>query len=239
MKKRSFIKSLALAILATFSSFVTAATERVEGGKDLPKVLIIGDSISIGYTPFVKRMLEKEATVAHNKGNAQHTGTGLKNIDDWLGDTQWKVIHFNWGLHDLCYRGPNSQKNAGRDKVNGTLTCSPEQYEKNLDLLVQRLEKTGASLIWASTTIVPEGEEGRIAGDDKKYNEIAARVMIKHGVVINDLNAATASFSPDLFLKPGNVHFKPTGYEKLGLQVSESILRALKAPVNADAVPKP
>ncbi len=43
----------------------------------LPKVLIIGDSISMAITPHVARQLDGMATVLHNKGNAQHTGTGL------------------------------------------------------------------------------------------------------------------------------------------------------------------
>jgi len=42
----------------------------------LPKVLIIGDSISIGYAPYVTQMMKLDAVVKHNQGNAQHTGTG-------------------------------------------------------------------------------------------------------------------------------------------------------------------
>ena len=55
-------------------------------GQELPNVLIIGDSISIGYTPFVKEALEGKANVVHNEGNAQHTGTGLIKLEEWLGD---------------------------------------------------------------------------------------------------------------------------------------------------------
>jgi hypothetical protein len=48
------------------------------------KILIIGDSISLGYTPFVKKMLEDKAIVSHNKGNAQDSGYGLENIESWI-----------------------------------------------------------------------------------------------------------------------------------------------------------
>src|SRR5690606_3837208 len=82
------------------------------------KVLIIGDSISIGYFPFVKDALKEEAYVVHNPGNSQHTGTGLQRLDEWLGTTKWDVIHFNWGLWDLCYRNPRSEDAGKRDKVN-------------------------------------------------------------------------------------------------------------------------
>ena len=219
MNRSTFLTTLAATALASF----LPASAAEPAPKDLPKVLIIGDSISIGYTPYVKRQLKDEATVSRNPGNAAHTGTGLEKIDAWLGDTRWDVIHFNWGLHDLCYR-----KGDAKDKVNGTLTTTLEQYEKNLDQLVTRLKKTGATLVWASTTIVPEGEAGRIAGDDKKYNEVAARVMKKHGITINDLYALSTTIATDLFAHAGDVHYKPAGYQKLGTQVAESIRTALK-----------
>ena len=53
--------------------------------QDKTKILIIGDSFSIGYTPFVTENLKDIAFVSHNSGNAKHTGTGLANIEnmDW------------------------------------------------------------------------------------------------------------------------------------------------------------
>ena len=194
---------------------------------ELPKVLIIGDSISIGYTPHVVAALKGKAIVKHHKGNAQHTGTGLKKLDGWVGDTKWDVIHFNWGLWDLCYRHPESKVQGRRDKVRGTLTTSLDQYEKNLDRLAARLKKTGAKLIWANTTTVPEGEAGRKVGDDTKYNEAAARVMKKHDIVINDLNTLTDSFPAELFTAPGNVHFTTDGSKKIGSTVAGKILEVL------------
>jgi lysophospholipase L1-like esterase len=225
MKQRRFLRSI---LAATFATLAPAAAAEPASG-ELPKVLLIGDSISIGYTPFVKRQLKDVAVVSRNPGNAAHTGTGLEKIDAWLGDTRWDLIHFNWGLHDLCYRNPDAKEQGNRDKVNGTITFPVEQYEKNLDQLVTRLKKTGATLLWATTTVVPEGEAGRIAGDEKKYNEAAARVMKKHGVAINDLHALSATFGPELFVKAGDVHYKPAGYQKLGTQVAASIRTALKS----------
>lgn len=222
MKSFSFI----LALITTIFSSLVASAKPAES--DLPKVLIIGDSISLGYTPHVKEMLKGKALVTHNKGNAQHTGTGLAKIDSWLGDTKWDVIHFNWGLWDLCYRNPKAKTQGKRDKVNGKVTFTPEQYEKNLDQLVERLKKTGATLIWASTSVVPENEVGRNVGDDVKYNEVAAKVMKKHGVMINDIHALTKEFPPELFVGPGNVHYKKDGSQEIAEQVTEKIQQALK-----------
>lgn len=196
---------------------------------DEPQVLIIGDSISLGYTPFVIQAMESEARVVHHKGNAQHTGTGLQKIDKWLGDTQWDVIHFNWGLWDLCHRHPESKVQGRRDKVRGTLTTELSDYEHNLDQLTARLKKTGAQLIWANTTVVPDDEAGRKVGDDLLYNEAAMRVMKKYQVRINDLNQLSRSFPGDIFTQPGNVHFKPEGYRRLAAQVATLIRSALKS----------
>ena len=197
------------------------------GAKDLPKALLIGDSISIGYTPHVVAALKGKVEVIHHRGNAQHTGTGLKMLDRWVGKTQWDVIHFNWGLWDLCYRHPQSKSQGRRDKKRGTLTTSLEQYEKNLEQLASRLKKTKAKLIWAHTSTVPEGEDGRKVGDDDNYNEVAARVMKKHGIRINDLNSLTDDFPPELFVKPGDVHYKSEGSKKIGQAVAKEISQAL------------
>jgi hypothetical protein len=92
--------------------------------------------------------------------NCGDTRMGLKNLDAWLGTTRWDVIHFNWGLWDLCYRNPESKTQGNRDRVHGKISVPPDEYEKNLEQLVTRLKSTGASLFWASTTFVPAGEVG-------------------------------------------------------------------------------
>ena len=224
--------------LATVLAFLIPLSVQAQNStakQTLPKVLLIGDSISLSYTPHVVEMLKPIADVRHSKGNSQHTGTGLAKIDSWLGDEQWDVIHFNWGLWDLCYRNPESKTQGRRDKVKGAITTPLEEYEKNLDQLTARLAKTKAELIWAHTTVVPEGEAGRKVGDDQKYNAAAERVMKKHGVRINDLNKLTRTFKPDQFTAPGNVHFKEPGSETLAQQVSKEILAALKTRPNAKA----
>lgn len=202
--------------------------EKVETEAGLPDVLILGDSISIGYTPAVREGLDGKANVVRPKANCGDTPRGLAEIDKWLGDGKWDVIHFNWGLWDLCYRNPKSKQQGNRDKVNGTLSVPLPDYEQNLEQLVTRLKQTGATLIWASTTHVPEGEVGRKAGDEIRYNAVAAKVMKKHGVAINDLHATSAAFAPELFVAPGDVHYTKEGSAKLAEQVVTVISGALK-----------
>lgn len=96
----------------------------------IPNVLILGDSISIGYTLQVHDGLKGIANVIRRKANCGDTTSGLANIDKWLGDTKWNVIHFNWGLWDLCYRNPESKTQGNRDKANGKLSVPIHEYEK-------------------------------------------------------------------------------------------------------------
>ena len=72
------------------------------GAKDLPKALLVATPSPLA-TPRRRCRPEGKVQVIHHKGNAQHTGTGLKMLNSWVGETQWDVIHFNWGLWDLCY----------------------------------------------------------------------------------------------------------------------------------------
>lgn len=220
---QSFTAMRQILILVALAGFVRAAA-----AEDLPKALIIGDSISMGYTQPVTDALKGTAVVSRPKANCGSTVAGLANLDKWLQGGPWDVIHFNWGLHDLCYRNPESKTQGKRDKVNGKQAVPIAEYEKNLETLVKKLKETGAKLVFATTTVVPEGEAGRVVGDDDKYNAAALRVMARYGVEINDLHALSKTFGPELFVGPDNVHFKPEGSEKLAAQVADSIKAALK-----------
>ncbi len=184
------------------------------------KILIIGDSISIGYTGFVRDELEDLADVFHNPGNGKYTGYGLDNIVSWIGDEKWDIIQFNWGLWDLCYRHPDSKVQGNRDKINGTLTSTPEEYKKQLEAIVKIMRnKSDAKLIFVTTTYVPIAEEGRFTEDAIKYNEIAKPIMKVNGVKINDIYEV----SKEIHLKYGkgndDVHYSSEGYEALGQHI--------------------
>lgn len=183
----------------------------------LPRVLLIGDSISIGYTPFVRELLSGVANVHRIPENGGPTIRGVANIEKWLGDGKWDVIHFNFGLHDLrIMEGEKRQ-------------VPLEDYEKNLDVLTARMKKTGARLIFATTTPVPEGKVNppRLPADVVRYNEAAVRVMKKHGVMVNDLYAAILPRLGEL-QQPVNVHFKPEGSKFLAEKVADAIRGELK-----------
>lgn len=183
----------------------------------LPRVLLIGDSISVGYTLPVRGRLAGKANVHRIPVNGATTTNGLAHLDAWLGTNRWDVIHFNWGLHDLKIAPSGNH-----------FTPLPE-YERNLDRLVTRLQATGAALIWASTTPVPPGKLSppRKPGDDVEFNKAAARVMARHGVAVNDLYALAAPRVKEWQLR-ANVHFTAGGSDALAEAVAKAIARALE-----------
>ena len=167
----------------------------------------------------MRELLKGKANVHRIPTNGGPTTNGLKNIKAWLGDSKWDVIHFNWGLHDLKYIQEDPSKRADPKAPGSHPQVALADYEKNLAELVKTMQATGAKLIWCNTTHVPAGSDGRIEGDEVKYNEAAARVMTAAGVPTNDLRAHALA-KPDAQLPDGNVHYSPSGSRYLAEKVS-------------------
>ena len=199
--------------------------EKPEASDDaLPSVLMIGDSISQGYTWPVRDLMAGQFNVDRPRANCGDTRAGLEKLDEWLGDESWDLIHFNWGLHDICYRHPEAVTVYGnRDKLNGIISVPIDEYRVNLEQLVERLLATGSRLIWANTTFVPADEAGRYQGDDVKYNAVASEIMLRNNIPINDLHALTVTFGPEMFSGPGDVHYSDEGMQIIVKQVAECI----------------
>lgn len=190
------------------------AFAKIEDDPSLPRVLLLGDSISIGYTVPVREALAGKANVHRPAANCGPTIRGLEAIDQWLGDGKWDVIHFNWGLHDLKY-------------IDGEHQVPLADYEKNLTTLVERLKKTGAKLIWCSTTPVPEGvSPPRKDADVIAYNAVAAKIMKANDIPTDDLYQFALPKLKEI-QREANVHFTPEGSKVLAGQVAKSILGVL------------
>ncbi|MBC8870299.1 MAG: SGNH/GDSL hydrolase family protein [Planctomycetes bacterium] len=184
------------------------AWDFVQDDPNLPRVLLIGDSVSRGYTQSVRKALAGKANVHRAPANCGPTSLGLRKLDVWLGDGKWNVIHFNFGIHDR----------------NTPLA----DYSQRLEQLVERMKKTGAKLVWASTTPIPDDPaKKQTAASIIERNEAAAQLMQKHGVATDDLFTA---ITPHLetMQNPNDVHFNAAGYEFLGQQVGKAIEDTLK-----------
>ena len=184
---------------------------------ELPNVLLIGDSISMGYTKPVREKMKGIANVFRPATNCGPTTKGVAELDKWLGDRKWSVIHFNHGLHDLKYMGPNNENLADPKNSKAHQQVPPTEYAANLKKIAERLKKTGAIVIWCETTPVPEGAKGRVVGDSKKYNTIAAKVVQELGdIQTNPLWRLSIKGIPT---RPANVHYTAEGSDKLADQV--------------------
>lgn len=187
------------------------AWDFVQDDPMLPRVLLIGDSVSRGYTQQVRKALAGKVNVHRAPENCGPTANGLKKIEIWLGDGKWDLIHFNFGIHDRNTPIPD--------------------YLQRLESLVTRMKKTGAVLMWASATPIPDDPtKKQTAQSIVERNEAAAALMKKEGVWINDLFSA---ITPQLatMQNPNDVHFNAAGYEFLGGEVAKKISEALKQQV--------
>ncbi|MBL9083974.1 MAG: SGNH/GDSL hydrolase family protein [Planctomycetales bacterium] len=184
----------------------------------LPRVLLIGDSISIGYTLEVRKLLAGKANVHRIPVNGGATEVGLANIEAWLGKEKWDVIHFNFGLHDAKYASPTEQR------------ASREVYVKNLEMLAKRMQATGAKLVFATTTPVPDELDAtkptttstRRFDSIPERNKLAVEALTKMGVATDDLYAVVIPLQSQI-LRPNDVHFNPEGYTALAKAVAASI----------------
>ena len=195
----------------------------VEG---LPHVLIIGDSISIGYTLPTRALLKGKVNLHRIPTNGGPTIKGLSEIDKWLGSRKWDLIHFNWGLHDLKFMGKDGTNLVPKEE-GGIVQVPLPDYEKNLDLLVSRMKKSAKQLVWRNTTPIPAGSKARYVGDSVKYNQAAARVMEKHGVPTLDLYTPSKKNMKE-WMRVANVHYFPAGSQALAEIVANDITKRLK-----------
>lgn len=216
---------LAFATLCVCSLLTNCLVAERPGKAELPRVLIIGDSISMGYTPGVKQQLAGQAIVERIPENGRSTEYGLQKLDAWLGAGRWDVIHFNFGLHDLKYVNADGKNTK---PANGHPQVALDKYEANLRKLVERLKKTGAKLVFATTTPVPAGAASRVAGDERRYNDAARKVMAAEHIEVNDLH----EFAQPRLAKlqnPRDVHFTDAGSAALAVEVAQAIRNQLPA----------
>jgi len=207
----------------------------------LPNVLILGDSISIGYTLEVRALLKGQANVFRplspndlQAENCSGTTKGVEAIDRWLGACKWSVIHFNFGLHDLKHVAKPGD-DAATNNPNDPRQADLAQYRQNLAAMVRKLKSTGARLVFATTTPVAPDTRNPLREPDapSRYNAVALEIMSAQGIAVNDLYAFCLP-QLDRIQQPKNVHFTAAGYKALAQEVARVIAGELNAQPSAD-----
>lgn len=207
----------------TATSVRRLATEPIKDNPKLPRVLLIGDSIAMGYTLPLRELLKDQANVHFPIENCHTSRQILERLDTYLGDKPWDVINFNCGIHDLTLKDENGRSiKAGQQ---GKPWVPIEEYRENLAKIIGRLRKTGATLIWCSSTPVADIWPHRKPADIDRYNAVAKEVMQQHNIPITDLNAAVQRDGKPKY--DDGAHFSIEGCREMALDVAQPIAAAL------------
>lgn len=179
----------------------------------LPRVLLIGDSITGGYGPKVADALKGKASVARlTTSKSIGDPVLLAEVSLVLGQCRFDVVHFNNGLHGWGY--------------------SEEEYQKAFPDLVATIRKHApqAKLIWA--TITPMRQAGKldvIAENTKRVqsrNQIAEAIVAHEGIAGDDLYGLVKDH-PE-YWSPDGVHFNAQGVAAQAEQVTKKITECLE-----------
>jgi lysophospholipase L1-like esterase len=178
----------------------------------LPRVLLIGDSITGGYGPKVEEALKGKASVARlTTSKSIGDPVLLMEVALVLGQCRFDVVHFNNGLHGSGY--------------------SEEEYRQHFPELVATIRKHAAQakLIWATTTPVRQaGNLNVIAEDTKRVearNKIAEGIVAREKIAVNDLFGLVKGH-PEYWSADG-VHFNAQGTAAQAAQVVGRIAEVL------------
>ncbi len=189
----------------------------------MKKVILIGDSIRMGYQATVRQDLAGVADVVWPEMNGYDSRNVLAKVEEWAIEPQPDMVHLNCGLHDLK-----------RDRTVGGYQVSLEDYARNVEEILQRLtSQTKAKVMWATTTPVNDRWHrekkpfDRFEADVQAYNAKAVEICRRLGAQVDDLHAHTMQAGCDRYLSADGVHFTANGYELLGVQVAKFIQASL------------
>jgi hypothetical protein len=220
---------IAVILILGFSSLIRAQDQRVvrepiewldvwipnSNSTDLPRVLLIGDSITKAYYPNVADLLKDKAYVARlTTSKSVGDPALLEEVKLVLGEIHFDVIHFNNGMHGWGY-SEDEYKHAFPDFFAAIQAGAPD-----------------AKYVWASTTPVRAANNLSQLSDRtdrvRLRNQIAADVLTAHEITFDDLFTLVQDH-PEYY-KPDGVHFQPDGVAAEAQQVAKKIEDVLPAP---------
>jgi len=163
----------------------------------LKNVLVIGDSVSLGYTPVLTKLMEKTALVQHapwgGDGGAEETAYGLQCVDQWLyspNGTSFKadLVYFQWGLHDGPQLFGEPPANVTIPGQEGNMSVYAPQLAAITAKLQAYSRRTGAKLLFGLTS--PMMADLSADNDVMELNRRASQVMSDAKVPTVDLHTA-------------------------------------------------
>lgn len=168
-----------------------------------PTMLVIGDSISIGYTPYLSDAYEVRHNELDEDANANDTIWGITHLDAWLREPSYDCIIVNFGLHDM----------HNSDSLSGAPTPINE-YIANLHSIIDTLKQRTNRLYWVTTTYAPKYSNAL----QESYNQAALMVMRNESVSLIDLHAISLQHKPI-----DGVHYDSQAYEAFANFIMENL----------------
>ncbi len=191
----------------------------------MKSIILIGDSIRVGYQEYTTRQLKDVARLWWPSQNGGPTSKIVANLDEWVTSRQPDVVHINAGLHDIK-RPRTATGGVDENQV------PPAEYRKNVEnILADIMKHTKARVFWATTTpvIYERNHASRpidlFEEDVREYNGISVDVATKLGVEIDELYQVVVDGGTERLLGPDGIHFTDEGYRLLGQTVAD-FLRA-------------
>ncbi|MDX2035637.1 MAG: GDSL-type esterase/lipase family protein [Isosphaeraceae bacterium] len=239
------IRSTSLWASLVFALFAAdeARSQAGNPGTDIPppRVLLLGDSIRLGYEPEAAELLKGRAKILAPKSNGGDSANILAKIDEWIDEFDPEIIHWNCGLHDLK-----------KSKSDGTHQVSLDRYESNLRAIVDKIRRhPRIDLVFASTTPIIDARHAarkatfdRFEADVVRYNDRAISVMTELGIPVHDLHRVVEKEGGERLLGADGTHYTSEGSRRLAAAVADVIsrrsailrdLRNLRPPTAVDA----
>ncbi len=160
----------------------------------------------------VRAGLKEMAEVVAPEENGRFAKHTLWGVNLWIRDLgKPDIVHWNNGLWDLNHEAPMVE----------ALTSLTE-YVETLKRTLNELQRTGASIIFATTTPVPADAIGRSNAEIDLYNMAASELMRSNGVEVNDLNAVMRS-DLDAHICNDRLHLSELGNIRCAEQVINKI----------------
>lgn len=183
------------------------------------KVVLIGDSIRMGYQPLVAEKCG-EAEVWGPAVNGRHSLWALDHFEEWVAARKPDIVHVNFGIHD-CSIQPD-----------GEHQILLAQYRLCLQRFIRKVKEVGGTqMIWATTTplytpepdVPPADWKIRAVAELDQYNAAALEIVGEEGLPVNDLHGVILRNDFFRCLREDGCHMTEFGNEVLSDAVVEAI----------------
>lgn len=179
----------------------------------MKKVLLLGDSIRLGYQPDVTKLLEGKAIVTGPQDNCRFSAYTLWHAFQWVAEAgEVDIIHWNNGIWDMYTHLQDGER-----------FVTPEEYGRNIARTLKELRALcpKARILFATTTPVADANALITNESIDCINDIARRIMSEEHIEVDDLNLALRG-QPELICED-NLHLTAQGY----LKAAETVVKAL------------